>query len=119
MIAIWSPSLTGAGDAERALKASKALIARAQNLVLGGRPVGLHVGLHTGPVVLGLVGPTHHSDFATIGQTVRLAARLCALVGEGQILATQTTVDKAGTADAEVMQVVEGYGPTQMAYLIT
>jgi serine/threonine protein kinase/class 3 adenylate cyclase len=118
LIALWSPDLTGPDDAKRALACALALQARANALELAGRPLGLRIGLHTGPVVVGLVGPQRHGDFASIGVAVRLAARLCALAQEGQVLASQTTVDRGGVTSAQPLQIVEGYGPAEMAFLL-
>jgi class 3 adenylate cyclase len=72
-------------------------------------------------VVLGLVGPEGRRDYSAIGPAVRLAARLCTLALDGQVLCSQEIVNRAGPAAGIKpipLQAIEGFGPTQMAYLI-
>jgi adenylate cyclase len=122
MMALWSPEITGPGDATQALAAALRLAELAPKLELGGKPLAIRVGVHSGPVVLGLTGPEGRKDWAAIGPPVRLAAKLCAMALEGQVLCSQATVTRAGVGmpvKPIPLQTVEGFGPgAPMAYLV-
>jgi len=84
-------------DPERALSAAldmmeqcKLLSARWSDRV--GRPVGLHVGVHTGPVVAGNFGASAGAAYAVTGDTVNTTARLLA-AAKGAILVSEATYE--------------------------
>jgi len=57
---------------------------------LPGLPFG--IGVADGPVLAGFVGPdgpTERRHYDVIGATVHVAARLCAMAGSGEVLATR------------------------------
>src|SRR5487761_2470365 len=56
-------------------------------------PVG--IGISDGLVLTGILGTEEHFHFDVIGSHVRLAARLCAKAGQGEIVATRDVVEKA------------------------
>ena len=56
-----------------------------------GRPVTLHVGIHTGPVVAGNLGGAAGAAYAVTGDTVNTAARLLAAAAPGTILVSEAT----------------------------
>lgn len=71
-------------DPERALRAGLSLIAD-----LAGRdpPLGLRVGVETGPVVVGdVVGTVGAREHAVVGETPNLAARLQTLAAPGELV---------------------------------
>jgi adenylate cyclase len=60
---------------------------------VGGEPVGLSVGLHSGPVASGTVGSERRLEYAAVGHTTNVAARLEALtrdVGADVLLSDAT-----------------------------
>src|SRR5262249_57260031 len=56
-----------------------------------GRPLALHVGINTGPVVAGHIGATADAAYAVTGDTVNTAARLQNAAVAGEIFVSDTT----------------------------
>ncbi len=55
-------------------------------------PLGLAVGIATGPVTLGVIGALR-LEYVAVGATVNLAARLCESAGRGEILLDSPEAD--------------------------
>lgn len=51
------------------------------------------IGINTGPVFIGSLGTESFRDYTVIGNTVNIAARLCGLAYEFQVLCTKVTID--------------------------
>lgn len=83
----------GPGAEARAVAAAEALLAAVAAEKL---PRGVGVGVYTGDVVSGAIGPDHRRDFTVIGDTVNVTARLCALAAAGEVVADAATVQAAG-----------------------
>jgi adenylate cyclase len=83
-------------DPERALRAalvmheSMSALTRVWERRLG-RSLELHIGVNTGPVVAGALGPTGHGAYAVTGDTVNTAARLQSAAPAGQTLVSRAT----------------------------
>lgn len=58
------------------------------------RPVG--IGVYSGRVIAGGVGPEGRQDYTIIGDAVNVSARLCSLARAGEIVADSATLDAAG-----------------------
>lgn len=73
-----TPSPADAGNAIAAAFAMQASIAllNAKRTEKGLEPICLSVGVHFGPVILGDIGNARRMEFATLGDTVNVAARL-------------------------------------------
>ncbi len=54
-------------------------------------PLGIHVGINTGPVVAGMLGGQKKQDFTVMGDTVNLASRLVNTAEFGTILVAEST----------------------------
>ena len=58
-------------------------------------PLGLRIGVNTGPVFAGDVGTPFRRTFTVMGDTVNLAARLMAKASPGEVLATADVLDRS------------------------
>jgi adenylate cyclase len=63
------------------------LAARGHELPLMG------VGISSGEVIAGEIGPSIRTDFTAVGRAMNLGARLCSAAGPGQIFISQATYD--------------------------
>jgi len=89
-------------DAEkRAIDAAKAILDAVRRASLAR---GLGIGIYTGQVISGAIGPKSRRDFTVIGDSVNMSARLCSQAGSGEIVADSTTVE---TAQAKGFNAVE------------
>jgi class 3 adenylate cyclase len=92
----------GDDHAKRGLAFARELVARTgrmskvRRLLDSGWPIDLRAGVATGPVVLGSLGTLFKTDFAAIGVTTNLAARLQAQAQPGEVMAARTTIEQAG-----------------------
>ena len=92
-------------DREHATRALRAALAietrlepvRADVLREHGGSFRLRIGLHTGPVVMGMIGDGLRSDYVPQGATTDMAALLIAAARPGEVLASQRTLEHADT----------------------
>ncbi len=56
-----------------------------------GRPLALHIGVNTGPVVAGRIGAAADAAYAVTGDTVNTASRLQSAAPAGEILVSDAT----------------------------
>ncbi len=88
LVAFFGAPVSHEDDEERAVRCSLEL------LRLPGGPY--RVGLGTGAVYCGEVGTDARREYAVIGDSVNLAARLMAAAGDGQLLIDRATHDQVG-----------------------
>jgi adenylate cyclase len=72
---------------ERAVRAALGIITRLARLNVslqndGGAPLQIGVGIHTGEVVAGLIGPDERIEYGVVGEAVNLASRIESLTKE-------------------------------------
>jgi adenylate cyclase len=99
LMAIWGAPFGHPDDADRALWAA---VRMQQELVSlnerrrarGQEGIEIHIGLNTGMVAAGNIGSKRFLQYATIGDTTNVAARVCSASKEGEILITQSTLDR-------------------------
>ncbi|MDM0042271.1 adenylate/guanylate cyclase domain-containing protein [Variovorax sp. J22G21] len=96
VMAVFGAPVAHEEDPERALNAAL-LLHRQAGALSGrwaarlGRPLALHIGVHTGPVVAGQLGSKDDGAYAVTGDTVNAAARLQGAADAGQTLVSRTT----------------------------
>lgn len=95
VMALFGAPVAHEDDPERALRSAlemrEAVEAIAIALPAGAKSVNLHIGVHTGEVVLGEVGSDLRLAYTALGDTVNLAARLQQLATSGEILVSGAT----------------------------
>lgn len=96
ILAVWGAPFAAADDADRAVRAAvemqRAMGAlNARLSARGQRPLAIHVGLNSGPVAAGNVGTERYLQYATIGETTNVAARICGVAGPGEVLLSEST----------------------------
>lgn len=96
VMAVFGAPVAHDEDPERALNAALLLHERVgalseRWLARVGRPLALHIGVDTGPVVAGQVGSNRDASYAVTGDTVNAASRLQAAAGPGQTLVSEST----------------------------
>jgi class 3 adenylate cyclase len=77
-----------------------------------GHAIGFGVGMAMGLATVGRVGTDSRAEYTAIGRVVNLAARLCALAGDGQVLVDAALADAVRSAvhlDPLGAQSVKGY----------
>jgi adenylate cyclase len=96
VMAVFGAPRAHEDDPERALHA--ALLMHDRVTVLNeswerrlGKPLALHVGVNTGPVVAGTIGSAASGAYAVTGDTVNTAARLQSAAGAAETLVSPTT----------------------------
>lgn len=95
VLAVFGAPLAHEDDPERALNAALDMVAALTRLneewaARLGQTIGLHIGVHTGPVVAGHLGRTSTAAYAVTGDTVNTTARLLA-EASGAILVSEAT----------------------------
>lgn len=73
----------GADANARALAAAREILKAVKH---GSYPRSIGIGVYEGEVISGAIGPEDRRDFTVIGDTVNIAARLCAAAGAGELV---------------------------------
>jgi adenylate cyclase len=99
LMAIWGAPFGHPDDADRALWAAvrmqQELIAlNERRRARGQEGIQIHIGLNTGMVAAGNIGSKRFLQYATIGDTTNVAARVCSASKEGEVLITQSTYER-------------------------
>lgn len=109
IMAFWGAPLPQSNHADLACKAAVALIARLVELNRefvdrGWPPLGIGVGIHSGPMVVGNMGSSRRLCYTVVGDNVNLAARLEGLNRKygTQIIASAATMQATEVPGREV-----------------
>ena len=112
VMATFGTPETGPNDAANAVGALRTILEsfdewNASRASEGEEPVGISVGIHYGPVVVGDIGTERRLEFAVLGDTVNVASRLeqltrsmgCrAVVSDNLVAAVRAAVEEDGAA---------------------
>jgi adenylate cyclase len=101
LLAVWGAPYQHADDADRAVKAAIAMqqaVCRLNERWVQQRnlQIQIHIGLNTGKVAAGNIGSEKLLQYATIGDTTNVTSRICSAAKSGEILISQSTLDKLG-----------------------
>ncbi|MBI3181371.1 MAG: FHA domain-containing protein [Myxococcales bacterium] len=116
VMAVWGPPSQHPDDPARALRAALEMqrevdALNQRRVEAGERPIQVGIGVNTGQAVVGYMGSKERHEFTAIGDCVNTASRLCSLAKGGEVIATETTVRKAGKGfKAEAMSVAQVKG---------
>jgi adenylate cyclase len=96
VMAVFGAPRAHEDDPERGLRAALLMRERMSGLTRRwerrvGRPLALHIGINTGPVVAGRIGSAADAAYAVTGDTVNTAARLQGAAPPGEILISDAT----------------------------
>ena len=103
MMAFWGAPDPLEDHAERACGAARKMAAglaryNVARVARGERPVHLRIGIHSGPVIVGNIGPSDRMNYTIVGDTVNSCQRLEAL---GKVVAPEAECVTLISADTE------------------
>ncbi|OAN49146.1 adenylate cyclase [Paramagnetospirillum marisnigri] len=93
----------GSDREARALAAAQSIL-----IDLAAHPMAraIGIGIYDGEAILGAIGPKERQDFTVIGDSVNLAARLCSLAEENQLVIDEQALRRSGLPD-------DGFSPAE------
>ena len=69
------------------------------------------IGVSTGQALVGYIGSNERHEFTAIGDSVNISSRLCSLAKGGEVLASESTLQRAGPGfESEPMEVLQVKG---------
>ena len=96
LLAVWGAPAESHDDVDRAVAAAAEMqeaVARFNiEQQAAGRPtIAIHVGIASGPAAAGYIGTDRYVQYAVIGDTTNVAARICSAAGPGETLVSEAT----------------------------
>ena len=96
LLAVWGAPVARPDDTDRAVAAANEMQEEVKRfnveLTARGRPpIAIHVGIASGPAAAGYIGTDRYVQYAVIGDTTNVAARICAAAGREETLVSETT----------------------------
>lgn len=96
LLAVWGAPVESHDDVDRAVAAATEMqeeVARfnAEQQAAGRLAIAIHVGIASGPAAAGYIGTDRYVQYAVIGDTTNVAARICSAAGPGEILVSDAT----------------------------
>lgn len=99
VMAIFLPLLAGDSYAERSVAAAIELVGAVERSALPASGIRVGAGVHRGTAFVGVLGSGDKLDFSALGDTVNVAARLGALAGPGEVVASREVWPSAASSD--------------------
>ncbi len=113
LLAVWGAPYRRVDDATKAVWAAIEMQWAARNLSQQWKKqrnleIRIHIGLNTGKVAAGNIGSQNLIQYATIGDAMNVASRICSVAAGDEIVISQTTLDEIGetTFPVEKMPLV-------------
>ncbi len=99
LLAVWGAPYQKPDDAERGVQAAIAMqkaVYRLNQEWASRRKlqIQIHIGINSGKVAAGNIGSQRLIQYGTIGDTTNVSCRICNVARPGEILLSQTTLDK-------------------------
>ena len=96
VLAVWGAPVGRPDDADRAVAAAVEMQAAVfalneRRIAAGEAPLGVHIGIATGPAAAGYIGTDSYIQYAVIGDTTNVASRICSGAGRDEILVGEET----------------------------
>jgi class 3 adenylate cyclase len=96
LLAVWGAPVASPDHADRAVAAATEMqqAVAAFNVAqrAAGRPtITIHVGIASGPAAAGYIGADRYVQYAVMGDTTNVAARICTSAGPDEILVSDAT----------------------------
>ncbi len=79
---------------------------------------GIGIGLFTGPVIAGAIGPEDRRDYTVIGDSVNISARLCSAAGAGEVVMDEKTAQAVGLDTENRKETVAVKGRKEMLEIL-
>jgi len=103
IMALWGAPVQHDDDPLRAVECALAQLDalghfNRKRLAQDQEPLGVGLGIHTGPLVAGYIGSPQSLSYTVIGDIANTSARICALARAGQIVVSEQTHHLLGSA---------------------
>lgn len=119
VMALFGAPESHGNDALNAARCALRILAERERLNAGGRRLSIGLGLATGEMVAGCMGSTDRLNYTVLGPRVNLAARLCAVAGNTEVLvddATHARLDSRITSEAVPGLQLKGFAEAVAAH---
>lgn len=100
LLAVWGSPYQQRNDAQRAVRAAIEMqwamrqLNQQWNRQQRDLEIQIHIGLNSGKVAAGNIGSKKLIQYANIGDSMNVASRVCSTARAGEILISQTTLEK-------------------------
>jgi class 3 adenylate cyclase len=96
LLAVWGAPVGSHDDTDRAVAAANEMqeaVSRfnVEQEAAGRRAIAIHVGIASGPAAAGYIGTDRYLQYAVIGDTTNVAARICSAAGPQETLVSDAT----------------------------
>ena len=97
IMAVWGAPVQHPDDAVRSVEAALEMADvlgqfNRRRLERDAAPLGVGIGIHTGPLVAGYIGSSKALSYTVIGDTANTSSRLCSVALSGQIIVSESTL---------------------------